>query len=388
MTTPTEFDDIRPYNPEELPAVFNQLEADPMFKAEVTKVMPEVPFEVIMKKAKACKTLMDFQVAFSYDLMQRVMDKCTNGTDMNAGGLDKTRNYTFVSNHRDIVLDSGFLSKLLLDNHFSTTTEIAIGSNLLIFPWLKALVRLNKSFIVKRASQGRQKLLDSIQLSHYMHYVIQVKKDNIWIAQRQGRAKDSNDETQESILKMMCFGGEGSIIERLQQLHLVPLSISYEFDPCDFLKAKEFQQKRDNAQYQKSEDDDLQNMTTGIGGYKGHVHYKVSAPLDNWLSTLDLNMPKNDLFAIIAQHIDHEIHSNYRLYANNYIAYDMLSHAERFAELYTQTEQKRFEDYIHAQLAKIDLENPDMDYLEQMMLTMYANPLRAYLKAAETDKNK
>lgn len=383
MNVPKEYDDIRPYNPEELPKVFDELENDPQFRSVMAQVMPNVPFEAIMAKARKCKNLLDFQLAFSYDIMQAIMDRHTAGTTMNVGDLDKTKNYTFVSNHRDIVLDSAFLSKLLVDNGFTNTAEIAIGDNLLILPWIRRVVRLNKSFIVKRGRHGREKLLASQQLSGYMHFAIQEKKENIWIAQREGRAKDSNDHTQEAILKMMRLGGEGTVIERLQELHIVPLSISYEYDPCDYLKAKEFQQKRDDADYKKSPKDDLLSMKTGILGFKGHVHYQAAACIDPWLGTLDATKHKVELYPVIAAHIDREIHSNYHLYANNYVAYDALLETDRFASLYTPEEADRFDTYIKGQIEKIDLPSPDYDYLKRMLLTMYANPLINYLKAAE-----
>ena len=200
---------------------------------------PQVPFEMIAQKLKACKTNLDFQLAFAYDFVHGILKKAATGCEMDCTSLDNTRNYTFISNHRDIVLDSAILDVLLIDNGFKTTCEIAIGDNLLSLPWVKDLVRVNKAFIVERALSMRQMLMSSKRLSDYMHFAIKEKNENIWIAQREGRAKDSNDRTQKSILQMMSMGGEGSIIDRLKQLHLVPLSISYEYDPCDFLKAKE-----------------------------------------------------------------------------------------------------------------------------------------------------
>ena len=384
MIIPSEYDDIRPFTPEELPGVFDELSADPEFRAVINKVYPGVPFEAIMQKAQSCKTLLDFQKAFSYGFMKQMIDEHTDGTDIDFNGLDKNGNYTFMSNHRDIVLDSGFLSKLLIDNGFSTTVEIAIGNNLFVSPWIKHLVRLNKSFVVKRDLHGRAKLLASQQLSGYMHFTIKEKKENIWIAQRQGRSKDSNDLTQDSLLKMFRLGGTGTIIERLQQLHIVPTSISYEYDPCDYLKAKEFQLKRDYPDYKKTMADDLESMQTGILGYKGRVHYQLAACMDEWLGTLDGKQHKTELYPIISSHIDREIHCNYRLYANNYIAYDKLNKCSRFANLYSKEEEERFEHYLKQQISKIKLPNPDLDYLEYCILTMYTNPLVNYLKAAES----
>ena len=161
---------------------------------------------------------------------------------------DKTKSYTYISNHRDIILDSGFLSVMLVDQG-GDTVEIAIGDNLLIYPWIKRLVRINKSFIVQRGLPMRLMLESSARMSRYMHYTISQKKQSIWIAQREGRAKDSDDRTQDSVLKMLAIGGEGDVLDRLMEMNIAPLSISYEFDPCDFLKAWEFQLKRDHPDY-------------------------------------------------------------------------------------------------------------------------------------------
>ena len=225
----------------------------------------------------------------------------------------------------------------------------------------------------------RQMLMSSKRLSDYMHFAIKEKNENIWIAQREGRAKDSDDRTQKSILQMMAMGGEGTIIERLKQLHLVPLSISYEYDPCDFLKAKEYQQKRDVEGWKKGPMDDLVSMQTGIFGYKGHVHYHAAPCIDEYLDTLDPEMPKQELFNTIAAHIDHEIHSHYHLYPGNYVALDLLENTEAHASEYTQEDKARFEKYIAGQLAKIELPDKDEAFLKEKILTMYANPVRNFL---------
>ena len=381
MYIPEEFNDMRPYNPDEIAGVVDELSQDPDFRAVVERTFPQ-PFEAIIQKARSYTSLLELQKNFSYKLMKDLMDKLTKGTDMDAGDLDRNGSYTFMSNHRDIVLDSGFLSKLLLDCGFRTTIEIAIGDNLLTIPWIHKIVRLNKAFIVKRSVHGREKLLASMKLGSYIHFAINEKKENVWIAQRQGRAKDSDDRTQDSVLKMMAFGGEGTIIERLKSLNIVPLSISYEYDPCDFLKAKEMQMRRDNPDYQKSKMEDVISMDTGIHGYKGHVHYQAAACINGWLDSLDANLPKNDVISLTAEHIDQQIHSNYHLYAGNYIAYDMLNQTARFEELYSQEEAEKFEAYLRGQIEKIDLESRDYDYLMKCLLNMYTNPLVNYLKAS------
>lgn len=384
MKVPVEFDSIRPYEPEELPQVFERMLADEQFRQVLAYAVPGVPFEAVREKILACKTNLEFQQSLCYGFVQTLINKLTKGCDMDLSTVDVSGRYTFVSNHRDIVLDSGFLDKLLIDSHFDTTCEIAIGDNLLSLPWVKDLVKVNKSFIVRRGLSPRETLAASRLMSDYMHFVIEQKHDNIWIAQREGRAKDSDDRTQPAILKMMAVGGgAGSVIEKLRRLHIVPLAISYEYDPCDYLKAKEFQLKRDNPGWKKSAEDDVESMQTGITGYKGYVHYQCAPCIDEWLDSLDPAMPKTEVFDVIAAHIDKEIHRNYRLYPSNFIALDMLRGDVSHADRYTAEDKAAFEEYLAGRLAKIDLPGKDEPYLMERMLTMYANPAINYLKAVE-----
>ena len=374
MKIPEKYDSIRPYEPEELPEVYERLIADEQFKAGVGKVFPQVPFEALAAKLKQCKTNLDFQIAFCYPFLKDLLSKASKGCNIDISAIDNTRRYTFVSNHRDIVLDSALLDVMLIEADFKTTCEIAIGDNLLAAPWIENLVRVNKSFIVKRSAGIREMLVNSRTMAEYMHLVINDKHDNIWIAQREGRAKDCDDRTQESIVKMMAMGGEGTVTERLQQLHIVPVAISYEYDPCDWLKAQEFQLKRDVEGWKKTKADDVLSMQTGIMGYKGHIHYHCAPCIDDFLASLPEDTPKADIFRIIAEHIDKGIHANYRLYANNYIAIDMLEGGNRMAEHYTPEDKAKFEMYLAGQLDKIVIPNKDEAFLKDCMLKMYANP--------------
>ena len=256
---------------------------------------------------------------------------------------------------------------MLIKNDFSRTCEIGIGDNLLIYPWIKKLVRLNKSFTVRRGLSPKEMLRSSILMSQYIHFAVNEKGENVWIAQREGRAKDSDDRTQEAVLKMFAMGGEGSVIERLKHLHIVPLAISYEYDPCDYLKAEEFQFKRDVQGWKKSKQDDLDNMKTGIWGKKGHVHYQAADCINDWLDTLDANaIEKADIFRIVAEHIDHEIHKNYRIYDINRDALAGKTNA-----------------YIESRIKMVDVENPDVPFLREKISAMYANPLRNYEAAVQ-----
>ena len=226
-------------------------------------------------------------------------------------------------------------------------------------------------------------LLSSARMSRYMHYAISEKHQSIWIAQREGRAKDSDDRTQDSILKMLVMGGEGSIIDRLKEMNLHPLSISYEYDPCDYLKAQEFQQKRDNANYKKNTADDLKNMQTGIYGMKGRVHFQADGCINEALDQIDPSLPKQELFSSVSALIDRRIHAGYRIYPNNYVAYDLIHGDRRFIDEYTSEDFKRFVDYLEMQLQKIELPGKDVPFLREKMLQMYANPLINHLAALE-----
>ena len=367
MNIPTEFDE--------------ELIADEAFRHVIGKVMPGVPFEAVAMQMRQCKTNLEFQKTFCYPFLHDLARKCSDGMTIDCDAIQGDGYpHTFITNHRDIVLDSALLSVLLVDNG-QNTVEIAIGDNLLIFPWIKKLVRINKSFIVQRALTMRQMLEASARMSRYMHFAIDEKKENIWIAQREGRAKDSDDRTQDSVLKMMAMGGEGSIVERLKGLNIAPAAISYEYDPCDYLKAKEYQQKRDNPEFKKSKEDDLLNMQTGIFGRKGHIHFQLTSCINDKLEALDPAMPKTEIFTAISALIDKQIHANYRFYPGNYVAYDWLTGESRFADKYSAEEKAAFEQYIAGQLAKIDLPNKDETFLRNKMLEMYANPVKNYLKA-------
>ena len=374
-----EFDEIRPYHDEELPAIYDELIADPAFRQVAEAAMPDIPFDALAAQMRACKTKQEFQVRLCYAILKRIIREATLGVTFdNSAQRGERGAYTYVSNHRDIVLDSGFLSLMLVEQG-QDTVEIAIGDNLLIYPWIKKLVRINKSFIVQRALAMRQMLESSARMSRYMHHAIRDKRQSIWIAQREGRAKDSNDRTQESILKMMAMAGEGDIVSRLKEMNIVPLAISYEYDPCDYLKAKEFQQKRDNPGHKKTTADDLLNMQTGLLGYKGHVHLCTAPCLNNRLDQLDRSLPKQELFLRAAELVDRGIFANYRLYPNNYVANDLLEGGNRFASHYTPADRQRFADYVERQLARIDLPGKDEAFLREKLLLMYANPLRNQL---------
>ncbi len=393
MEEKREFDEIRPYEAAEMRQAFEELLADRQFSTIIKGFVPWLPKSLrnaLLKTAFiGVKTPLDFQLRFMKPIVKYIMRKHTDGVTFDdqallATGSAYEQRYTFVSNHRDIVLDSAFLDVLLVKAHYPTTVEIGIGDNLLIYPWIKRLVRMNKAFTVRRGLTAHEMIRSSQLMSRYIHYAVTEKRENIWIAQREGRAKDSSDHTQDAVLKMLAMGAKvdanSPLTAHLSPLNIVPLTISYEFDPCDYLKAQEFQQKRDNPSFKKSRQDDLDNMKTGIFGYKGRVHYHCGTPINQWLDELK-DLPRNEFFATLSQRMDNEIHRGYRLYPCNYIALDLLTNTKNFSNHYTDADMQRFEQYLAGQMAKITLPNKDEAYLRERMLTMYANPVRNQLSA-------
>ena len=383
-----EFDEIRPYETGEMKQAFEDLLNDRQFAHLLKGFVPWLPKALrngfLRWAFQGVQSPLDFQKRFMKPVVRYIIRKHTDGCTFDERLLprDKSLRYTFVSNHRDIVLDSAFLSFLLVEADYPTTVEIGIGDNLLIYPWIKRLVRMNKAFTVRRGLTPKETLRSSQLMSSYIHYAVTQKKENIWIAQREGRAKDSDDRTQDAVLKMMAMGAPETAkvpVDKLRDLNIVPLTISYEFDPCDYLKAQEFQQKRDNPAFKKSKQDDLDNMKTGIFGYKGRVHYRCGTPINTWLDELS-DLPKTEVYAAIAHRMDEEIHRGYELYPCNYIAMDLLEGTTRYADHYTSSDVERFERYLKGQLDKIKLPQKDEAFLRERMLTMYANPARNQIK--------
>lgn len=379
MFTPAEFDAIRAYEDRDLGATIKNLFADEAFRSVLQSLFPNQSLPLLEKQLSSYTSILEFQKNFIHGLVTQLIQKTGNGLTLDISALtNKGLPYTYISNHRDIILDSALLDILLIDAEFPQTVEIAIGDNLLVYPWIKHLVRLNKAFIVQRSLSLREMLAASKLMSRYMHFVITQKKNPIWIAQREGRAKDGNDRTQEAVLKMIAMGGEGTATERLMAMHIVPLSISYEFDPCDFLKAKEFQMKRDNPAYKKTRADDLINMQTGLFGYKGRVHYACAPCIDDWIATQE-GLSNAEFFAATARRLDEEIYRNYRLYPNNFVALDLLNNGKDYISHYSEEDKAQFEQYLQQQIDKIDLPNKDEAFLRERLLEMYANPAKNQL---------
>ena len=380
------FDDIRPYNNDEVHDAIESLASSDGLNNALRYIKPDLNWEQFVMAMRMCKTKKDFKEILAYQAVMEIAKNTTFSLTISGRSrIPENKSCTFISNHRDIVLDAAFLNALLLDIGHGMT-QIAIGDNLLIHPWIDTIVRLNNCFIVKRDIAARQLLKSSMQLSAYIHHTIKDSGESLWIAQREGRSKDSDDHTQTSVLKMLNMAGERkeSVLENLMSLNIVPIAISYEFDPCDYLKAQEFQQKRDNPDFIKSKRDDLYNMETGMLGNKGRVHFTIGSPINDKLALLaDKNLDKNAMITAVAGIIDKEIYKHYRFYPCNYVAYDLLRQSVYFRTNYDLRDKVQFETYLQKQIEKIDIPDKDEAFLRTKILEMYSNPLKNHIENTE-----
>lgn len=378
-----DFSDIAPYDDSVFHQKMEELVKEPGFLHAAGYTMPKEDLPMLIEELLRIDNKYDFQRQVMFPFLEMLVKKTTSGISM--GGikyLNPSLNYTFITNHRDIVLDASLLNLAFLRKGIPAS-EVAIGNNLLIYPWIEDLVRLNKSFVVKRNTSFREGLLAAKHLSAYIHFTILDKHESIWIAQREGRAKDSSDHTQESLVKMLALGGEGAFMDRLKEINLMPVAISYEYDPNDYLKAKEFLLRRRDPDFKKSQRDDLFSMETGLLQFKGKVHFQLTPRINARIDQIGDFRDVNTAAKYVCLLIDQAIHRSYEIFVINYVAYDMLNGGNRFARKYTQAERDAVENYMNSQLDKIDL--PDItteerEYLRTMMLTMYANPLKNKLK--------
>lgn len=374
-----DFDDIRPVFDVEVKHVIGRLLDDEAFANAVKPIIAPMTWDMFVGAIQSCDTVYEFQRNIVYPFVKQIIERTTD--ELSAVGVenfDKNNGNLFISNHRDIVLDAAFLNILFFDNDMDTS-EIAIGDNLLVYPWITDLVRLNKSFIVKRKVSVREMLATSKQLSEYIYDTIKRRNQSIWLAQREGRAKDSNDRTQTSLLKMLTLYDRSKPFEALKSLNIVPLALSYEYDPCDYLKAKEFQQKRDNPNHVKSKADDIENMITGISGHKGRVVFSFGNPLNNNSSDFSDITNNSELLSSIGNYIDKEIFMNYHFYPINFIAYDMMMGSAEHSDKYTSLDVDSFNKYIEEQISKVELPNKDVEFLRGKIIEMYGNTLKNHL---------
>lgn len=369
-----EFDDIRAYKDEEYKEVITRLLQEPIFLNAIDNYFKDNTLEELQEQLLSYNTINEFQSKFVCRFLA-IIEKISM-KKIHFEGLEDIKKVnaacTFISNHRDIVLDSALIN-FGLDQYKMNTSEIAIGSNLLTIPWVKDLVRLNKSFIVRRNVPKQEMLTSSIQLSSYIQHTLKDKKQSIWIAQREGRAKDGNDLTNPGVLKMFTLSSKEDLIDFYKNMNISAVSISYEYDPCDELKIKELLAKEKGEAYTKAQNEDVMHMVRGIQGQKGNVKISFSNIINDKIEKLRGITNRNEVIKNIATIIDNEIHANYQLWPTNYIAYDLLENDNSFSSFYSEEQKSVFKLYMKQKLDAINLNTTDSI---RMFLTMYANPVK------------
>lgn len=381
-----EFNDIAPYDDSSFQESMARLVKEPGFENAIKYVMPDADYGQVVQDLLQIKGKDEFQKKIMFGILLLLERMTTSGvTDSGFDNLNPGVNSLFITNHRDIVLDASFLGLAMIRRGLPAQ-EVALGDNLLIYDWIEDLVRLNKGIIVKRNLRMTKALEAAKQLSAYIHYCIREKHESVWIAQREGRAKDSNDVTQESVIKMLALEGEGdNVVERLMELNIIPTAISYEYDPNDYLKAREFLARRRDPEFKKSQRDDLFSMETGLLSNKGRVHFRIGKCINADLARLQ-STDRAEIIRYTCTLIDRAIHCGYKIYPGNYIAYDEINATDRFASRYTTEDESSFNDYIERQLDRVevaDVTAEERAFMRRMMLTMYANPLTNQLAASE-----
>ncbi|QIA07023.1 1-acyl-sn-glycerol-3-phosphate acyltransferase [Draconibacterium halophilum] len=366
------FDDIRPYTDKEVKAKIRKLVKDKTFDRVLHLLFKNRPkVEMVKFQLRRVSSVKQLQGVFIYDLLHWLVDKTSDG--LKVTGMDKLDNskpYLFISNHRDIILDAALLNFLIFE-HGMNTTQIAIGDNLLQYEWIEHTVKLNRSFVIKRNLPPRELMMASKKVSHFIRKSITEDKMSVWIAQREGRTKDGNDKTQDSVLKMLNMSNTGGISDGFNELNIVPVSISYEIEPCGLAKLRELIKKEHYGESKRSKDD-LKAMSMGMFAPKGRMRFSFGTPIETHFELAKNNEQRNSYIRCLAEMIDDQIYKNFKLWPSNFVAYDMLMQEHRFKDRYTSEEQKKFEIMVEQAMVNIDFPITD---IQERFLKLYAYPV-------------
>lgn len=371
------FDNIRSYTPEEIPGALYRIMADPALIGVAQFVWPHVHFESLKKKIRSCKTTEDIQEIIMLPAIKKIIDATISsffaeGCEL----LDDSKGYLFISNHRDIVLDTVLLQYALFINGYATT-DICLGDNLLRSPLFTEICLVNKMIKVIRKSDvtPREFLENSKTLADYIRLRIR-EGHSVWIAQGDGRTKDGNDVTEPGLVKMIGLGGDGDFATNYKELSIVPVAISYEYEPCDALKAIELTRKLSGEQYVKAKDEDLNSIITGIMSPKGKVHITICEPIKDEEIEDIAKLPLPERCKTLAAVMDQRIYSKYYLHYTNYIAFDILHGAQMFKKYYTRAQKKNFEAHIAKCQNIFEESGVDIATATDFLLKIYANPVK------------
>ncbi len=384
MISNIDFEDIRHYNDNEINAALRRFTSEPSFFEIIDYIYPSISRDAITSRINSISSVFEFQKKFMFPAFKTIIEKTTNG--LTCTGFDNISykdSYLFISNHRDIFLDSAILQMFLIEHNFKTT-QIAIGNNLIVSSLVNDIARTNKMFTtIRNGTTSKEMYGSSKLLSAYIRHTITDKQTSVWISQRNGRTKDGDDKTHVGLLKMLSVSDNNGFIEEFRALNIVPVSISYEYEPCDALKVKELYLSQ-NSSYKKSHDEDINSIVTGIKEQKGKIHLSVGMPINNELLTLDkINNNNNDKIKELSLLIDEQIYKNYKLWKTNYIAADILSNETQYlGSEYTKEEKELFQEYITKRLNRLLPTLPgladtkaDKKLLHEMFLKLYANPV-------------
>lgn len=374
MINTEDFEDIRPYFDSEVNAAINRVVSDPLIYKVLEFLFPGENHQERVNAMRNFKSVFEFQDLFMHKAIRAIVKNTSDGLSYSGfENINPDICYLFIGNHRDIVLDSAILQILLHENNFPTS-EITFGSNLMYSDFVVDAGKLNKMFKVQRGESGRDFYLSSRKLSSYIRHAITEKKQSVWIAQRNGRTKDGIDKTEQGLIKMFSISGPRDFEESFSVLNIVPLTISYEYEPCDVLKAREIMLTK-RGPYVKAPDEDLRSILQGIAGYKGRIDLKVGKPVNNLLPAISESKDKH---RELAEAIDRSIHGDYKLWPTNFIAYDILEKGTRFEKDYSHEEKQKFLGYIENAIRKVS-EASDYDEMFKTVMEIYAGPVYSRL---------
>ena len=373
------FENIRSYRDDEVHDKLLEIIEDEGFIYILKKIYPDERIRHLSKELFRVNSVYDFQKRYISEYVKTLLQLTV--TELNVSGIEnlkKDKAYIFISNHRDIILDSTLINHSLLNKGFKTS-EIAIGNNLLIYKWIESLVRLNKSFIVRRDLKGKEMLAGSLKLSTYIRDTVVNRHTSVWIAQREGRTKDGVDKTDPAILKMFNMSGTNNFTDSFCELNIVPVSISYENEPTIESKIAAAYSKKSGKNYTKTLEEDLKDMGRGLYGMKGTINIVFGNPINKNLKSIEKIKKRNDKFTALAARIDEEIYKNYKLTKPNYIAFDILTGSKKFLKekKYEKVEETKMRLQCKKTIASIDGEK---NILEQIFYGIYANPLISKIK--------
>lgn len=373
MNDVSPFDEIRPYHDNELGAVLQKLTSSDKIKTLLSIIFPGTPWEQIEHKLASFHTIDEFQQEVIFEALNHILRTSSTGfTHSGVEHLDPSTRYLFISNHRDIVLDPALINYALVQGG-RDAAEIAIGDNLLKEDWVRHLVRINKSFVVRRNLSKMDLARFSKLLSSYIQHALSEKRESVWIAQREGRAKDGNDRTQPGLLNMLgMMAPKDQLHEYLMSLNIVPVSISYEFDPCDVDKARQLYIEQGDQVYQKSANEDFLSMQKGMTGHKGRIHIAVAPPINGLTQRIDPGQHRSQIINDWCHALDEQIIEQYHLWPSSYMAYDLLHDSNEYATHYSPEDQANFAAQI---ASKCEAINGDDAELKRIFYSMYARPL-------------